>query len=160
MSPNRLKAAAIGGGVAGVASALPILEFVNAACCALIVGGAVLAVWLALRNEPPTDKAPLGAGAAIGALSGVFAALVEAIVSIPITLIFGNAGAEILEEVLASDAIAVEGPGRDVLESLAGSGDGLALGVILIGLVFGLVVYSIFGALGGILGAAVFNRKA
>lgn len=160
MSPNRVKAAAIGGATAGVASSLPILEYVNVACCALIVGGAVLAVYLALRNEPPTEKAPLGAGAGIGALSGIFAAVVGTIVSIPLTLIRGNAGAGAIQEMLDSGAIAIEGPVRDILESMAGSGDGIAVGALLVGLVFALIIDSIFGTLGGILGAAIFNKKA
>jgi len=160
MSPNRVKAAAIGGVAAGVASSIPILEWINVACCALIVGGAVLAVYLALRNEPPTEKAPLGAGAAIGALSGVFAAVAGTIVSIPIALIAGNAGAGALQEFLeSSDAVAIEGPVRDLLESLAGSGEGIALGALLFGLGFSLVINTIFGTLGGILGAAIFNKK-
>lgn len=161
MSPNRVKAAAIGGSIAGVASAIPILEWVNLACCALIVGGAMLAVYLALRNEPPTESAPLGAGAAIGALSGMFAAVAGTIVSIPIALIVGNVGAGALEEFLqSSEAVRIEGPVRDLLEALAGSGDGIALGALLFGLVFSLVVDTIFGALGGVLGAAILRRKA
>ncbi len=161
MSPNRVKAAAIGGGAAGVAVSIPILNLINLACCALIVGGAVLAVYLALRNEPPARKAPLGAGAAIGALSGVFAAVVGTIVSMPITLIGGDAGVEWIQEFLESnDAAAIEGPVRDLLEGLAGSGEGIALTGLLVGLVFSVILYSIFGTLGGILGAAIFNRKA
>ena len=161
MSTNRVKAAAIGGGAAGVAVSIPILNLINLACCALIVGGAVLAVYLALRNEPPTEKAPLGAGAAIGALSGVFAAVVGTIVSIPITLIGGNAGAEWLQEFLeSSDGAAIEGPVRDLLESFAGSGEGIALGALVFSLAFNLIIDTIFGALGGVLGAAIFNRKA
>lgn len=161
MSPNRVKAAAIGGGAAGVASSIPFLDVINLACCALIVGGAVLAVYLALRSEPPTEQPPLGAGAAIGALSGVFAALAGTIVSIPIALIVGDASAGALREFLdSSEAEAIEGTLRDILEGFAGSGEGIAVGALLIGLGFSLVLYTIFGALGGVLGAAIFNRKA
>ena len=161
MSPNRVKAAAIGGGAAGVASSIPFLEWINLACCALIVGGAVLAVYLALRNEPPTgSKAPLGAGAAIGALSGVFAAVAGTIVSIPVALIAGNAGAGAIRDFLdSSDAVAIEGPFRDLLESLAGSGEGIVLGVLWLSFTFSAVVNTIFGTLGGILGAAIFRKR-
>lgn len=164
MSPNRVKAAAIGGAAAGLASSIPIVEFLNLACCALIVGGALLAVYLALRNEPPTENPPLGDGAAIGALSGAFAAVVGAIVSIPFALIAGeagDAGASAIQDFLESDdGAAIEGPLRDFLEYLAGSGEGILLGGFLIGFGFSLVLYTIFGALGGVLGAAIFNRKA
>lgn len=161
MSPNRVKAAAIGGSIAGAASEIPILNFVNAACCALVVGGALFAVYLALRNEPPTESAPLGVGAAIGALSGVIAAVVGTIISIPIALLVGNMAQQGIETILEnSEAIQLEGLPRDLLESLTASGEGLVLNALLLGLVFSLVLYTLFAALGGILGAAIFHKKA
>lgn len=161
MSPNRVKAAAIGGSIAGAASEIPLLNVLNLACCALIVGGALLAVHLALRNEPPTESAPLGAGAAIGALSGVFAAVVGTIISIPLALLVGNMAQQGIETFLeSSEAIQIEGLPRDLLESLTASSEGLVLSALLLGLVFSLVLYTVFATLGGILGAAIFQKKA
>ena len=161
MSQNRLKAAAIGGSIAGVASEIPVLNVVNLACCALVVGGAMLAVYMALRNEPPTESAPLGAGAAIGALSGVIAAVAGTIISIPLALLFGNVAANGLQTFLeSSDAVQIEGFPRDLLEAMAGSGEGLALGALLIGLILSLGFYTIFATLGGVVGAAIFRKKA
>lgn len=158
MSQNRIKAIAIGGAAAGVASSVPILDLLNLFCCALIVGGAVLAVYLAFRDEEAVEN-PYGAGAGIGALSGVVAAVVGTIVAIPITLIFGNVAAETLQELLENDAIQLEGAPRQMIESLAGSGDSIGAIALLTGLVFGLIVNSIFGTLGGVLGAAFFRKK-
>lgn len=158
MSQNRMKAIAIGGAAAGVASQVPILNILNVLCCALIVGGAILAVYLAFRGEEATEN-PYGAGAGIGALSGVVAAVVGTIVSIPVTLIFGNVAAETLQELLENDAIQLEGAPRQMIESLAGSGDSIGALALITGLVFSLIVNSIFGALGGVLGAAFFRKK-
>ncbi len=161
MSPNRVKAAAIGGSIAGAASEIPVLNFLNLACCALVVGGALLAVHLALRNEPPTDSAPLGAGAAIGALSGVFAAAVGTIISIPVTLLIGNIAQEGIATFLeSSEALQIEGLPRDLLESLTTSSEGIVMSALLLGLVFSLLLYTVFAALGGILGASLFHKKA
>ena len=161
MSPNRVKAAAIGGSIAGAASEIPVLNFLNLACCALVVGGALLAVHLALRNEPPTDSAPLGVGAAIGALSGVIAAVVGTIISIPIALLIGDMAQQGIETLLEnSEAIQIEGLPRDLLESLTASSGGLVMSALLLGLVVSLVTYTLFAALGGILGASLFHKKA
>ena len=161
MSPNRVKAAAIGGSIAGAASEIPLLGVLNLACCALVVGGALLAVHLALRNEPPTDSAPLGAGAAIGALSGALAAVVGTIISIPLTLLVGNMAQQGIETLLEnSDALQIEGLPRDLLESLTASGEGLVLNALLLSLVMSLLIYTLFAALGGILGASIFQKKA
>ena len=161
MSQDRIKAAAIGGSVAGVASEIPLVGAINVACCALIIGGAILAVYLAFRNEPPTETSQLGAGAAIGALSGVFAAVAGTIISVPLAWLFGNAMAEGISEFLeSSDAVQIEGLPRDLLESLSSSGEGVALGALLLGFVFSLVLYTIFATLGGVVGAAIFRKKA
>ncbi len=161
MSPNRVKAAAIGGSIAGAASEIPLLNVLNLACCALIVGGALLAVHLALRNEPPTESAPLGDGAAIGALSGVFAAVVGTIISIPVALLIGNMAQQGIATFLeSSEAVQIEGLPRDLLESLTASSEGLVLNALLLGLVFSLVLYTLFAALGGLLGASFFHKKA
>ena len=161
MSPNRVKAAAIGGSIAGAASEIPLLGVLNLACCALVVGGALLAVHLALRNEPPTDRAPLGAGAAIGALSGAFAAVVGTIISIPLTLLVGNMAQQGIETLLEnSEVIQIEGLPLELLESLTASSEGLVISALLLGLVMSLLLYTAFAALGGILGASIFHKKA
>ena len=161
MSPNRVKAAAIGGSIAGAASEIPLLGVLNLACCALVVGGALLAVHLALRNEPPTDRAPLGAGAAIGALSGVIAAVVGTIISIPIALLIGDMAQQGIETLLEnSEAFQIEGLPLELLESLTASSGGLVMSALLLGLVMSLVTYTLFATLGGILGASLFHKKA
>ena len=43
MNNPKLKAALIGGGVFGVLAALPYIEMINVVCCALFIGGGVLA---------------------------------------------------------------------------------------------------------------------
>ncbi len=158
MTPNRMKAIAIGGIAAGVASQIPIINFLNILCCALIVGGAILAVYLAFREED-ASLTTYGSGALIGALTGVAAAIIGTLISIPLTLIFGNAAAAAIESVLDSGAVELEGPVRDLIESFAGSGDGLSAVALLFSLITSSVVYTIFGALGGVLGAAFFRKK-
>lgn len=155
MTPNRLKAAAIGGGAAGVASQIPGLSFVNCLCCALVVGGGMLAVFLALRNEPATEKAPYGDGALIGALAGVVAAIVGAIVLIPIAALFGDPMEQTLRMLEG-----LEGMPPEVLDALGG-GDAAeaARSLALIGFVVTLAVNVGFGAIGGVIGAAVFHKK-
>ena len=135
MTPKKLKAAAIGGGAAGIASQIPIVNFANCLCCALVVGGGMLAVYLAMRDEPPTPAAPYGDGAMIGVLAGVVAAVVGAIVAIPMTMIVGDPTEMI----------------RGIIEGI----EGMPPDAFLISL----VIDVIFSAIGGVIGAAVFHKK-
>ena len=48
MDNPKLRSALIGGGVFGVLAALPYIGFLNGICCALFIGGGVLAVYLYL----------------------------------------------------------------------------------------------------------------
>ena len=41
--PNIVTPALIGGVFLGITSALPILHYINCACCALVIGGGILA---------------------------------------------------------------------------------------------------------------------
>lgn len=155
MTPNRLKAAAIGGGAAGVASQIPGLSFVNCLCCALVVGGGMLAVFLALRNEPATEKTPYGDGALIGALAGVVTAIVGAIVLIPIAALFGDPMEQTLRMLEG-----IEGMPPEVLDALGG-GDAAdaARAFAVVGFLMTLAVDVVFSAIGGVIGAAVFHKK-
>ncbi len=154
MTPKKLKAAAIGGGAAGIASSIPLVNLANCACCALVVGGGMLAVYLAMRGEPAAEKAPLGEGAMIGVLAGVAAAVVGAILAIPLAALVGDP-----MEQMRSIMEGIDGIPPEVLEALGGEdGDvGAALG--LIGFLFNLVTSVIFSGIGGVIGAAVFHKK-
>lgn len=154
MTPKKLKAAAIGGGAAGIASSIPLVNLVNCACCALVVGGGMLAVYLAMRGEPASEKAPLGDGAMIGVLAGVAAAVVAAILAIPLAAVVGDQ-----MEQMRSFMEGIEGMPPEVLEAFGddGAGVGAAFGVI--GFLVSLVTNVLFSGIGGVIGSAVFHKK-
>ena len=154
MTPKKLKAAAIGGGAAGIASQIPIVNFANCLCCALVVGGGMLAVYLAMRDEPPTPTAPYGDGAMIGVLAGVVAAVVGAIVAIPMRMIVGDP-----TEMIRGIMEGFEGVPPEVLDALSGDETGRVAVFGAVAFLVGLVVDVVFSAIGGVIGAAVFHKK-
>lgn len=155
MTPKKLQAAAIGGGAAGIASSIPFINLANCLCCALVVGGGVLAVYLAMRGEPAAEKAPLGDGATIGVLAGVAAAVVGAIVAIPVNAIFGDP-----MEQMRSILEGIEGMPPEVLEALGTEEGEVGATLGLIGFLFNLVTFVVFSGIGGVIGAAVVHRNA
>jgi len=76
--PSMFMPALVGGGLAGILSAIPII---NCLCCLWIVGGAMLAAYLLTKES----KVPLssGDGAIVGVFAGIVAAIVDFFVSIP-----------------------------------------------------------------------------
>ncbi len=157
MTPKKLKAAAIGGSAAGIASQIPIVYFANCLCCALVVGGGMLAVYLAMKDEPATATAPYGDGAMIGVLAGVAAAVVGAIVAIPLTAIFGDPMEQFRSFLEGLEGL--EGMPPEALEAMSGAETGGMAAFGAVAFLLSLVVDVVFSAIGGVIGAAVFHKK-
>lgn len=161
--PSKLVPALVGGVFIGVTSALPILEFLNCACCMLVIGGGVLATYMYLR-EYPAGLPPItyGEGAGVGVLAGIVGGFVWSFVGIPLLFIktrmgmgFGDVGE--IQEALSDPEIPPFV--REILEGLF-TGGGMSLLMILTSIVTYFMVSIIFATLGGILGVALFQKKA
>lgn len=142
--------ALIGGIAAGVMTALP---FVNCFCCLWIIGGAVLAAYLYNRRSSVSLKP--GDGAVLGILTGIAAAVTDALVSLPFESLnqefvqrFMNQFSQFVEEMPAG--------WERWLEQRAGP---MSPAWFLLGLLSSAVIYAAFGALGGLIGASIVDRK-
>ena len=150
MSRALLQPVLFGGLFMGVLSALPIISIGNC-CCLWVMGGGGVTAYLTQHGRP--DPIQFGEGALGGFLSGVFGAVVFAVVSLPIQLVTAPLQRGMMDGLLES-AADVPPEVREMIESL-GSGGGVVS--ILIGFVFMLVVGMVFSTLGGLLGALIFR---
>jgi hypothetical protein len=147
--PSPWTPALVGGAAAGFLSGIP---FVNCLCCLWIIGGGILAAYLYGKN----NSAVLGSGdgAIVGAFAGVMAAIVHSLVSLPFQAI--NIGFT-----------------KRVFERLAEYGNPLPSGWeewfvrgpfsiawFFLGLLISAAIFAAFGALGGVIGIALFGKKA
>ncbi len=157
--PSKATPVLVGGAVLGVASAIPLLDLLNCACCALVVGGGVLTSYLYIRNLPSGFTVTYGDGALLGLLAGLVGAVVSTVVSIPFRLVTGELSAGMLQQVLEEMRSDPNVPPEiiSLVESFA-SPEGFGAAAILLSLVFLAVIYPIFAAIGGCLGVALFQR--
>ncbi len=153
MSHALLQPVLFGGLFMGVLSALPIISLGNC-CCLWVMGGGVVTAYLIQHGRP--DPIQLGEGALGGLLSGVFGAVVYAVVSLPIQLVTAPLQRGMMNGLLES-AADVPPEVREMIESL-GSGGGVV--TILVGFVFILVLGMVFSTLGGLLGALIFRSTS
>jgi hypothetical protein len=135
---ERTKAAVIGGAVAGVLSALPIL---SNCCCLWAIGGGLLAVFLYTRNMP-TPMTP-GDGATLGATAGGIGAAIYLLIAIPLNLIFGAA-------MMAAQMDQMRQAGVDVPFS------GIALAIV--GVIIAAIGIVVCAVIGGLIGAPIFGK--
>ncbi len=158
--PSKLNPVLVGGAALGVASGIPLLGALNCACCALVVGGGVLASYLYIRNLPAGMAVTYGDGALLGVLAGLVGAVVTVIVSIPFQLLTSQMGGQFMQQALEDLRNEPDIPPEFVrlMEGLL-SPEGIGAAGILLGLIFYAIIFPIFAALGGILGVAMFQKS-
>jgi hypothetical protein len=137
-----LLASLIAGVVLGLLGGLPIISIANCVLCIWVWLGAILAVWLYRRFAQPQPAATLGQGALIGLVSGLVGAVVVRLIS----LVTRGAPTEAIAQIF--EAAGVQAPSF------------LASGVAIVGFLIDVVLYAIFGVVGGLIGASIFKDKA
>lgn len=148
-----LPGAAIAGVVVAIAWILPFT-----AVCLWVLAGGALSVALYHRRRPDAPFTP-GAGARLGALTGLLGFLVFGIAfSLQVLLLGGGAQMrQALRRVIEESAARSPDPrSQEAMEMLLRP-EGLALMITLLAVVF-LAGFLLFGAIGGALGAALFRK--
>ncbi|MBE0642966.1 MAG: hypothetical protein IH600_02705 [Bacteroidetes bacterium] len=162
--PSKLIPVLIGGGAMAAISVIPVLNLINCACCAGIMGAAVLGVWYYKKSFPEDMAFTVGDGAGVGALSGLVGAPLATIFTMLGMGVFSSDFTLTLQDKLdegfsqaemqATDPAAVESV-REMFMQLAANP---AL-LFIVGLLFALIIYVGFGALGGVIGGNIFKTK-
>jgi len=154
--PDKLIPAIYGGIIMGIISAVPFLNFLNCLCCAGVMLGGFLAVVFYKNNFTP-DTPPYTSGdcVAVGALSGVFGAIVGTLLSFMFLKMFGNLLGEYIVNLLQGFNIPEEAL-QAIEESLKESASML---FVFIRFFSNLVIDVIFGLLGGLIGYSLFKPK-
>jgi len=143
--------ALIGGAVAGILAGIPL---VNCLCCIWIIGGAMLAAYLLVKDSPVVLSS--GDGAIVGVFTGIVAALVLSIVNI----LLKDLNREFFQRLIERAAEYMEEMPPGFEDLLEGGGIETSVPGFFLGLVIRVIIFSAFGALGGIIGISLFGKKA
>lgn len=155
--PGKLVPALIGGGVIGLLSAVPIINFGNCLCCMWVLLGGFLAAYFYQKEFPEGVPFQSADGVLVGLLAGVFGALFGTFLNYFFVAVTGmEYGRDFFEGIMESGDIPVE------VEDLVGGlfEDGfLSPFFVFIQLLFSIVIDGLFGLIGGAIGASVFKKK-
>lgn len=150
MSPKQ-QSILLGGLVAGVLST-SYLGLINVLCCAGIMIGAITSVWHYTSNTDDTVES--GDGAVMGAGAGVVAVLVTTVLTYAIINPLGLGVEEGMMGIMQNYMDMSE---EQLQQMQAQQNQGI--GMIALGVGFSLILYSVFGAIGGAIGAAIFGGE-
>jgi hypothetical protein len=148
--PGMFMPALVGGVIAGILSGVPLL---NCLCCLWIIGGAMLASYLLAKDSPFSLSA--GDGAIVGIFTGIVAAVVDAILSIPLRALNAQFVQGLMKR-LAQYAEELPSGWQSWMERRTA---GVSISWFLFGLAVSAAVFAALGALGGIIGASLFGKK-
>ena len=166
--PSKLRSAILGGLLIGAISGIPGLNLLNCCCCAGILLGGALSVYL-YRQEFTDEMPPLESSDALilGIIAGIIGALVTTALSAMITLLLGPVETEMMRNFMEKLTQKLEDHGsvppgtmenmRDQFEQAIKEGG--TVGGILRSLVYALILYPIFSMLGGLIGFGIFGKK-
>jgi len=153
-----LKGALLSGLAAAVLTAMPVLSL---GCCLWLLGSGALAVWLYQRRVPGTFVTP-GMGMRIGAVAGAIGYVAS---TIWMVLRFASNSQELrtaMQEQMDKSLAANPDPrAQEIMRQFMGNlntPQGLATFFVLL-LAFMGIVFVIFSAAGGALGASMFTRR-
>lgn len=148
------KPALISGTVFGLASAIPLVGLLNCACCSLVVGSGLLSCFMMVKGS--SVPVTWGRAGLAGALAGAITAIVSSMGELLVTIAMGRT----IEENLNG---AIDRAG-EFLPNASEAGQMLAnipsFVLIAILTVITMFVFAPFGAVGGVIGRALLEKRA
>jgi hypothetical protein len=156
--PNKFVPALYGGVIMALISTIPFVSFINCLCCAGILLGGFLSVMFYKNSFPP--GAPLlvaGDCMVVGLYAGLIGATLGSMLSMLFLAMFGNVAGEIIQRLIENMNLQIP---PDSLKAFQESvAESPSVKSFMIQLVTNLVMYSVFGLLGGLIGYSVFKPR-
>ncbi len=148
------KPSLISGAIFGVLSGIPYLGALNCLCCSLVMGAGALSAFMVIKGS--LEPVPYGRAALSGLISGVVAAPFSWAVQFLFVVAFGTDMIEQLQE--SMEHLSQISPELDQGSELV-SAMGLGIILVIVGFMT-LALYAPFGALGGVIGRAIFENRS
>jgi hypothetical protein len=159
--PNKLMPALYGGIIMGLISGIPGLNFINCLCCAGVMFGGFMAVYFYKKDLPPDNQAFTNSDAmALGAIAGVFGALIGNLITGILFVAFGNIAGKMMYDAIMGlyDSLGIlDKMPPDAIEQMESSM--MDKGLSVTSIVISFIINPLFGLLGGLIGYAVLKPK-
>ena len=148
------KPALVAGTVFGIVSAIPFVGILNCACCSLVVGAGLLSCFMMVKGSG--TPVTWGRAALAGSIAGVIAAIVSSMTQVLVTMAMGRTVEENLNQAIdrAGEFLPNAAEASQMLSNIP------PILFVFLTMIFSMVFYAPFGALGGVIGRALFEKRA
>ncbi len=158
-TPDLLRPTLTAGVIFGAAAAIPFLNFINCACCALIVGCGFFAsrLYSGQCRRDGVSFSP-GTGAMVGLVAGAFYAMTDSLLETAVRMAIGDPASRVLLSLLES-LPSLPAENRDTIEQMLRQSAEASptLGSFVMGFFVMVLVAAIFSTIGGLIGGAVYR---
>ncbi|MGE5313951.1 MAG: hypothetical protein ACM3Q4_04565 [Acidobacteriota bacterium] len=156
--PDKLMPALYGGLVIAAFWAVPGLNLINCFCCAGVIFGGMLAVFLYARSiRPEMPPLTMNDCLRVGLLAGVIASVAAVAINVAVSLVFGNVAIEMMERIIMKMRVEMPAEFQQMVE------EAKQQRISPVGAFFSIFVYlipnALFSALGGLIGWSLFRPK-
>ncbi len=162
MPSNRIMTYALYGGIiTGATIGLPVLDFLNCLCCAGVILGGFLSVFLAVKDMDAASPGISQSDALqLGVFSGLFGAVIGTVFHALVLLIAGNFMIDMIASFLREGDLEHSLPPgmMDELWEMLNTQEGFSIIDIFFHLFIWLILGPLFGLLGGLLGYSLLRR--
>lgn len=153
--PSMLKPALVSGVAFGIAGAIPVINWINCACCALIIGCGLLAAYLQSQQcRTAGVEFRAGAGAQVGLVSGLIYGVVTTLVSAVLNVALGIGDWQQMIEQMEQYGTMDPEVMDQISRFMETTGPAV---LVLFGLFLSLLLGAIFATIGGLIGGSVFK---
>ncbi len=145
-----------------VLSLFPVLNLINLICCAgIIIGGAAGTYYYAKQLDKAGQVIQNKDGIMIGLLAGIISAIVYVILSTLITMIAKQNPVELVYEMTQQYGFNIPPESENILKQIFNDYNQNGFSFFMIGaqLISTMVSNCIFGPLGGLLAASMYNKR-
>jgi hypothetical protein len=162
MHPSKFTPIIISTVIITTISIFPFLNFINLICCAGVIIGVIAgAGYYNNQLKKNGEVIQFKDGAAIGILSGVLSALLVVIITTLISLVLRQNPIPTLYNIIDKQGVTLPPDVEVLLQKISDeySRNGFSITLTVANFILYILIYPLFGLLGGILGVSIFSRR-
>ncbi|NOY58804.1 MAG: hypothetical protein GXO75_07705 [Calditrichaeota bacterium] len=147
--PGKLMPSIWGGLLIGFISGVPFLAWLNCSCCIGVMAGGILAAYLYRNDLDPGQPMEMSDGAALGLLSGIFGAVIGAILN----TFWGSMSVNFIYKMSQNINSPQLNNWLNQINPIM-----LERGLFIFKFLSDFVIFCIFGLIGGLIGVSIFGK--